>query len=69
MSIFQTTILFAIIFFGYNFFPEGVEGAFNVTNNKALGITRERALMHPVKKWKDWSYETVMNGMLKDFDG
>jgi magnesium-transporting ATPase (P-type) len=26
MSIFQTIILFAIIFFGFNFFPEGVEG-------------------------------------------
>jgi len=69
MSIFQTIILFAIIFFGYNFFPEGVEGAYNITNDPTIGITRDRALMHPVKKWKDWTYDTVMNGMVKDFDG
>lgn len=29
MAIFQTTILFTIIFAGFKFFPEGVEGRFN----------------------------------------
>jgi len=29
MAIFQTAILFAIIFAGFKFFPEGVEGRFN----------------------------------------
>jgi len=69
MSIFQTIVLFAIIFFGYNFFPEGVEGAFNITNDKSIGITKLRAASHPVKKWAEWDYKFVMNGMVRDFDG
>lgn len=69
MSIFQTIILFAIIFFGYNFFPEGVEGAFNTTNDESIGITAKFAKTHPNPKWRDWDYKYVMNGMVKDFDG
>jgi len=69
MSIFQTIILFIVIFGGYKFFPEGKEGAFNTTNNPALGITALRAKTHPVKMWADWDYVTVMNGMVRDFDG
>ena len=69
MSVFQTIILFAIIFFGYNFFPEGVEGQFNTKNDPTIGITKLRAEMHPVEKWKKWDYKYVMNGMVRDFDG
>jgi len=69
MSFFQTIILFTIIFFGYNFFPEGVEGAYNVNNDPAIGITKTRAASHPVKKWAEWKYDYVMNGMVRDFDG
>jgi len=69
MSIFQTIILFAIIFFGYNFFPEGVEGAKNIANDESIGLTAKRAAEHPIAKWRDWKYDYVMNGMVRDFDG
>lgn len=69
MSIFQTIILFVIIFFGFKFFPEGKEGAFNITNDPKLGITAKKAKLHPVKKWAEWDYVYVMNGMVRDFDG
>lgn len=69
MSIFQTIILFAIIFFGYNFFPEGREGAFNTANDESIGLTAKFAKTHPTKKWADWDYVYVMNGMVRDFDG
>lgn len=43
MSLFQVIILFALIFFGYKFIPEGVEGAYNIKDDKSLGITMTRA--------------------------
>jgi magnesium-transporting ATPase (P-type) len=69
MSIFQVIVLFTIIFFGYKFIPEGVEGAYNTKNDPSIGITAIRAKKHPVKYWADWKYDYVMNGMVRDFDG
>lgn len=69
MAIFQAIILFVLIFAGFTFFPEKVEGAYNVQNDPKLGITKAFAAKHPVKYWAEWKYDTVMNGMVRDFEG
>ena len=38
-------------------------------NDPSIGITKLRASTHPVKKWREWDYKFVMNGMVRDFDG
>lgn len=39
------------------------------TGNPKIGLTCQQAKKHPVEKYANWSYEYVMNGMVRDVDG
>lgn len=72
MAVFQTAVLFAIIFAGFRFFPEGVEGAHNCAKgvgDPEIGLTCAQVATHPVEKYRKWPYTYVMNGMVRDLDG
>lgn len=61
MSIYQSIVLFFILFAGHNFIPEEYETA---------GITREDLLLHPNQEYAgDYDFSTLLNGSKKDFAG
>jgi len=66
-SLFQSIILFAIIFAAPSFFPEGVEGPNNF--DPKVGLTKAMIDSHPNPEVKKWTGEYVTNGMLQDFSG
>lgn len=61
-SVFQSILLFVIIFAGPSFFPEGVEGPMN--NNPKLGLTKDNIETHPNPEVRKWTGEYVATGML-----
>jgi len=66
-SLVQSVILFAIIFAGPSFMPEGVEGPTNT--NQAIGLTKANIDSHPNPEIRKWDGKYVTSGMLKDFNG
>lgn len=66
-SLFQSVVLFAIIFGAPHFFPEGVEGPNNT--DPTQGLTKQMVLNHPNPTVRTWDGKNVMIGMLQDFDG
>lgn len=52
-SVFQSIILFGIIFGGPSFFPEGVEGPGN--NDPTLGLTKANIESHPTAAVREWT--------------
>jgi len=66
-SLFQSVVLFAIIFGGDQFFPEGVEGPNNT--NPLMGLTKANIESHPNPEVRKWTGQYVATGMLQDFNG
>jgi len=63
-SIYQSILLFIIVFGGHTFIPEGVEGKMNTTGDTSVGITPLQVAAHPIEKHREWTGEYVFNGMV-----
>jgi len=80
-SIFQSIILFTVVFGAMDFFPEGVEGPNNKETKsgvagsmpsaaaRSMGLTPYDLAKHPNKRVQNWTGEFVINGMLKELNG